>query len=113
MGDVTTPGVLSLEPPLNWIEQLDAAVEREHERGGGPFPADLVASWLAWYAHQLAETYATLDAQRTVQQQVERRLERATRLIQQLTNLIVEELSFPSLDPCPTCAQSGDEDVVG
>lgn len=75
-----------VEPPTNWVEQLDDAIEEFDVSEEGTHPADLVAGWLAWYAQRLAE--ANVEHRVTTQ-----RLERATWLAQQLTDIIVQELN--------------------
>lgn len=84
--------VAGSQPPTDWVDQLDAAVDREQNREGGPFPAELVASWLSWYARRMAESYAFIvmcaGQQRITQQQ----LDQMTRLAQQLSNIIIGEL---------------------
>lgn len=84
-GDTAMTDELRAQPPTDWVEQLDEAIERLTNEEVGQQPADLVAGWLMWYAQQLAGAVAAhrLTAQR---------LERATRLAQQLTDIIVEEL---------------------
>jgi hypothetical protein len=96
--DVVTTKTPHVQPPTDWVDQLDAAIERENEGTGGPLPADLVAGWLAWYAGQLREAHEAIDTHRTIQRWTEQRLNRATRLGQQLTEIIVSELGPTNSD---------------
>jgi hypothetical protein len=84
--------VAGSQPPTDWVEQLDAAVEREQNREGGPFPAELVAGWLSWYAQRMAELYAFLIVCVGQQHITQRQLEQMTHLARQLSNIIVGEL---------------------
>ena len=80
--------VLRAQPPTNWVEQLDEAIERLTDElvDPGVEPAQLVASWLAWYAHELAQ----ISAQRADDV---RRTDRAMWLAQRLTDIIVDQLN--------------------
>lgn len=85
--------VTRVQPPAEWIEELDELVEARVDGDLGAQPADRVASWLAWYAHQLSETHRELVLLRADHATVQRRLDRTTKLAQQLTEIIVAELS--------------------
>lgn len=91
MTDVVSSSTPQAEPPTAWVEQLDAAIERENSALGGPHPADLVASWLSWYAHQLALVVDELDAERRRNQHD---LNRAVNIARQLTGIIVNDLTI-------------------
>lgn len=84
--------VAGAQPPTDWVDQLDAAVEREQNREGGPFPVELVASWLSWYAQRLTEAQAFMAMCAGQQQITQQQLDQMTWLARQLSNIIVGEL---------------------
>jgi len=88
--DVVPQDTPRAEPPTTWVEQLDAAIERETNGTGGPLPADLVSSWLAWYAQRLVEQQELHD---NVLRRYRADRDRALRLVRQLTTIIVDELT--------------------